>query len=114
MPADATPMAASPMAATPAASAGAVEVVMSANGVAILVPGGVHTIELPAAIRLRVGDAISVTNDDSLAHVVLGRLVASGATDRRIVERVGLEVYGAGCAVHGGGAGLTTLIVSAR
>ncbi|MCC6312900.1 MAG: hypothetical protein IT337_02715 [Thermomicrobiales bacterium] len=91
-----------------------VEVVVPRGMVADLAGGG-HGFELPSMVRMETGQTIVVRNDDDYTHVVLGMAVKAGATEQRVLEAPGIEIYSAGCVAHvnPGSTGMTTLMVSA-
>jgi hypothetical protein len=90
------------------------------NGIDVTVPAGtaeasaasIHGFSLPPVIRLKMGQTLSVRNEDSVTHVILGLRVLSGQSAARTLEQSGYEVYSAGCAAHATAPEMTTLIVS--
>lgn len=70
---------------------------------------------MPDVIRLRVGDAIVLRNDDDAPHMILYAFLMPGETDERTFAAPGSEVYSSGCGVHAASfLNFTTIFVSER
>jgi hypothetical protein len=57
---------------------------------------------MPAAIRLHVGDAVVVTNEDDYPHIILSSLAMPGATTTIIFDDPGIQTFSSGCTANGG------------
>jgi hypothetical protein len=70
---------------------------------------------MPAAIRLTVGDAVVVTNDDVYPHIILGSLAMPGATTTIAFDEPGIHAFSSGCTANGGTLNsFTSVIISER
>jgi hypothetical protein len=68
---------------------------------------------MPAAIRLEVGDAVVVTNDDVYPHIILSSLAMPGATTSMVFDEPGIHAFSSGCTANGGTLNsFTSVIVS--
>jgi hypothetical protein len=68
---------------------------------------------MPAAIRLEVGDAVVVTNDDVYPHIILSSLSMPGATTKIVFDEPGIHAFSSGCTANGGTLNsFTSVIVS--
>jgi hypothetical protein len=84
-------------------------------GAAVAQQAGVVPYAMPAAIRLRVGDAVVVRNDDTFPHMILNALVEPGATTTLPFAEPGIQAFSSGCTANGGTVNsFTSVIVSAR
>lgn len=69
---------------------------------------------MPSVISLKVGDTITLRNDDDVTHMILYAVLKPGETQQRTFMKPGSEVYSSGCGVHGASIlNFTTIFVSA-
>lgn len=70
---------------------------------------------MPVAMRLKVGDRVTVHNDDLYPHMIFTELVMPGTTETMAFNEPGIHPYSSGCAAHGGMLNaFTSVIVSER
>jgi hypothetical protein len=68
---------------------------------------------MPTAIRLHVGDAVVVTNEDDYPHIILSSLAMPGATTTIVFDEPGIPAFSSGCTANGGTINsFTSVIVS--
>jgi hypothetical protein len=69
--------------------------------------------QLPAVIRLHVGDTIVLRNEDIAPHTILWAFLMPGQTDTRTLTKAGSEIYSAGCAMMPGSAFFVSIFIAA-
>lgn len=89
-------------------------IVIPAGMNATMLQSGMNDYGLPAVIKLRVGDVITIENRDDVPHAILYTVVNPGQTDIRTITRAGSEMYSAGCGASAGAAGFTSIFIADR
>ncbi|MCC6791311.1 MAG: hypothetical protein IT336_06495 [Thermomicrobiales bacterium] len=79
---------------------GLLEIVIPRGSDAVMKTSGDAAYHMPAVIKVRVGDTITIRNDDVAPHMVLYAFLMPGETDTRVFTGAGSETYSSGCAAN--------------
>jgi plastocyanin len=79
---------------------GVLAVIIPRGADAAMKASGDSAYHMPAVMRVRVGDTMTIRNDDDVPHMILYTFLMPGETDTRVFTKAGSETYSSGCAAN--------------